>query len=281
MVGALLYAAHLGLEVGGALGHVYLVPLKNSNRGGVKEVNAWLGYKGMIVLARRSKEISDIAARPVYSNDYFEWEYALDDRLVHRPSLMPDRGTIVAFYGIARFVNGGRQMLVMSKTEVDSYRKRSKASGEGPWVSDYAPMGSKTVIRRMAAFLPLTNQAAEAIADDEERELGLTPEGVLDLEALGFVAGDGKENLLAKRSSTAAAEGGGTAPRVTDQAEGQEPAEPDQPPSAAPAGADFKRHAHPGRHEEAAGDPTTDPAAPGSILKEPEPNVDPGRAFRS
>ena len=56
-------AARLGLEIGGPLGHFHLVPFRNSKLG-VKGVTPILGYKGMIVLARRSGEISSIAARP-------------------------------------------------------------------------------------------------------------------------------------------------------------------------------------------------------------------------
>jgi phage RecT family recombinase len=166
---ALMHAAHLRLEVGGALGHFYLVPFKNT-RLGIREVVPILGYRGIIVLARRSRELSSIAARAVYSNDFFEWEYGLEDKLVHRPKLDGERGNIVAFYGVARFTNGGVQPLVMSRAEVDKFRKRAKASESGPWVTDYEAMGCKTVVRRMEPFLPLTNEAAGAIQEDEAAE---------------------------------------------------------------------------------------------------------------
>src|SRR5258708_22775955 len=153
---ALEMSAHLGLEVGGPLGHFYLVPFKNNKRGGGLEVVPILGYKGIIVLARRSGQISDMGARRVYAKDFFEWEYGLEDSLVHRPAMDKDRGEIVAFYGIARFTNGGRQMLTMSKSEVDSFRGRSRASDDGPWKTDYTPMGSKTGIRGIAPHRPPT-----------------------------------------------------------------------------------------------------------------------------
>jgi len=108
----------------------------------------------------------------------------------------------------------------MSKSEVDSFRGRSRASDDGPWKTDYAPMGSKTVIRRMAPYLPLTVEASSAIAEDEERELGLTPE-MADLTGYD---GDGVDEPNAK--GEAAAEGG--------DAKSKEQAA-QTPPSAAPS----------------------------------------------
>lgn len=227
-VGALLLSAHLGLEVGGPLGHFYLVPFKNTKKN-VSEITPILGYKGMIVLARRSGEISDISARAVFSNDVFEWQYGIEDRLVHRPAML-DRGSIVAFYGVARFTNGGHQLLVMSKADVDRYRARSRAKDDGPWVSDYEPMGAKTVIRRMSAFLPLTTEAAEAIAADEERELGLAPGEVLDLSDFGVA-----RNGDAKKAPAAVEGGDAKTVEATGPAEGQAAEASDQPPSTAPA----------------------------------------------
>jgi len=194
-VGALLQAARLGLEIGGPLGHFHLVPFKNTRLGGVKEVTPILGYKGMIVLARRSRELSTIGARPWFANDIFEFSYGLEDSLVHRPKMDGARGDIVGFYGVARFVNGGVQPLVMSKPEVDAYRKRSRAaqSDYSPWTTDYEAMGAKTIIRRMSPFLPLTVEAATAIAEDEEREEGRTPEMAnLDLSDFGVADGAGE-----------------------------------------------------------------------------------------
>jgi recombination protein RecT len=169
ILGSLMIAAQLGLEPGGPLGQFYLVPFKNH---GVSEVTPILGYKGMITLARRSGELASIVARAVYSADYFDFSWGLEDRLVHRPKLDGDRGKIIAFYGVARMVNGGVQSAVLSKADVDKYRGRSRASEAGPWVSDYEQMGAKTVIRRMSPYLPLTAEAAAAVVEDEDREEG-------------------------------------------------------------------------------------------------------------
>ena len=179
LLAAVMLSAQLGLEPG-PLGHCYFVP---SRRHGQLEVQWILGYKGMIDLARRSGELMSIEAREVCRNDYFEFEFGLDEKLIHRPYMSGDRGPVVAFYGIARFKNGGWYVQVLSKADVDAHRGRSRTPLTGPWATDYIPMGRKTVIRVMAPFLPLTVESAQAIAADERVHRNTVP----DLDALGEI----------------------------------------------------------------------------------------------
>lgn len=163
VTGAVLSALY-GLEIG-PMGHAYLVPFRN-NRTNTKEAQFILGYKGMIDLARRSGELGLIEAREVHEHDEFDFAFGLEPRLTHTPTL-GDRGEIVAFYGVARLRNGEVLSHVMSKREVDAYRARSRAKDNGPWVTDYAPMGCKTVIRRMWRWLPQSVEAKEVMQLDE------------------------------------------------------------------------------------------------------------------
>jgi len=179
-LGALLEASSLGLEPG-PLGHCYLLPFRNRELG-VVECQLILGYKGLIDLARRSGHIKNIIAREVCENDQFEFEYGLKEVLVHKPILEGARGRAVAYYGVARYKGGGHLIMVLSKADVDKYRARSKAKNSGPWTTDYTAMALKTVIRRMATFMPLSVQAQEAVAVDEQRELGVDPGVVVTVE---------------------------------------------------------------------------------------------------
>lgn len=165
LLGALMLSAQTGLEPG-PLGHVYFVPRRIK---GTMECQWQLGYRGIIELARRSGNLASIEAREVCEQDLFEFRYGLDERLVHEPYMGGDRGEIVAFWGLAKFVDGGHYFLVMSKADIDMARARSDsgAQGKGPWASDYAAMGRKTVVRRMMPFLPLASEQAAVIARDE------------------------------------------------------------------------------------------------------------------
>lgn len=167
LIGAMFYAAQLGLEPG-PLQHCFLIPFK-------RQVTFMLGFRGILELARRSGEILDIQARPVFENDQFSFSYGLNDRLDHTPAL-GNPGSVVAFYGVARFKDGGHYFLVLSKEDVDKRRARSNAKESGPWVTDYVAMGCKSVVRAMAAYLPLTAEAATAFAQDERINARFDPD---------------------------------------------------------------------------------------------------------
>lgn len=156
-----LTAAQLGLEPDKNLGQAYFVPFYD-NKAGIKKVQLIPGYKGYITLARNSGEIQSIAAHEVYSNDEFDYEFGLNERLVHKPA-MGERGDLTHFYAVVKFKDGGHSFEVMTKTEVDRIRSLSKNSGTGPWRDHYAEMGKKTVIRRIAKYLPQNVQKAAAV----------------------------------------------------------------------------------------------------------------------
>jgi recombination protein RecT len=156
---AVMTCAQLGLEPDGVLGQAWLVP----SRGKVQLVP---GYWGFIALARNSGLITSINAQAVYRNDHFDYAYGLNERLEHIPA-GGDRGEITHFYAYAKFKDGGHHFDVMSKAEVDAVRDRS-AGYQAYLVNSYTEMGKKTVIRRIAQYLPLAVQKAAALADLHE-----------------------------------------------------------------------------------------------------------------
>ena len=170
LVNAIVKASQLGLEVGGALGHAYLVPYKT-------EATLIVGYRGLIALARRSGEIQSLTARVVHERDTFELEYGLNEKLRHIPSTEADPGEMTHAYAVARLKDGGVQYEVMTMAEIESIRKRSRAGQSGPWVSDYEEMARKTVVRRLAKYLPISIEMADALtADQDALEVDITPQ---------------------------------------------------------------------------------------------------------
>lgn len=163
---ALLNAAQLGLEPNTPLGQAYLIPYRNK---GVLECQFQIGYKGLIDLAYRNGQMQTIQAQAVYENDYFEYEYGLEPKLLHRPAVS-DRGELVYFYGIFRTVNGGYGFSVMSKEDMDNYAKTySKAfdSGFSPWKTSYEEMAKKTVIKQALKYAPIKTDFQRALSSDE------------------------------------------------------------------------------------------------------------------
>jgi recombination protein RecT len=182
LLGAIIQCAQLGLEPNTPLGHAYLIPFDNRSKG-VTEVQIVFGYKGLIDLARRSGQIVSIAAHEVRENDHFEYEYGLDEKLVHRPCLTGDRGAVTAFYAVAKLVGGGYAFEVMSRAEVEAIRNESqgwktavkyKKEAQSPWGAHFVEMGRKTVLRRLFKFLPVSIELATAATLDSKAAVGET-----------------------------------------------------------------------------------------------------------
>lgn len=191
IVRASLQAAELGLEPGSSLGEFYLVPFRNRKTNEM-EAQGIPGYRGLIALARRSGEISNLFAEVVYQGDSFEVEFGLDSKLVHKPSWSDGResaANLMFVYAVARFKDGSYQFAVMSRSQVDGIRRRSKASDSGPWVTDYEEMAKKTVIRRLAKQLPLTVELGRALALEAAAEAGEMDADVLDVISIDTVEG--------------------------------------------------------------------------------------------
>lgn len=178
LVGAIGQCAQMGLEPNTVLGHAYLVPFNtkrkdaNGNERWVNSVQVIIGYKGLIDLARRSGQIVSIAAHEVCEHDHFELVYGLDEKLVHRPA-MGERGEVIGFYAVAKLKDGGHSFEFMSVHQVREIMKATQSKGKyGPWQDHFIEMGRKTVIRRLAKYLPLSIEFQTAVALDNQAEAG-------------------------------------------------------------------------------------------------------------
>lgn len=178
LVGAIGQCAQMGLEPNTVLGHAYLVPFNtkrkdaNGNERWVNSVQVIIGYKGLIDLARRSGQIVSIAAHEVCENDQFELVYGLDEKLNHTPAL-GERGKVIGFYSVAKLKDGGHCFEFMSLRQVEEIMAATQSKGKyGPWKENFIEMGRKTVIRRLAKYLPLSIEFQTAAALDDMAEGG-------------------------------------------------------------------------------------------------------------
>lgn len=173
LAGSLMVAAQLGLEPCTPLGHCYLIPRKNG-RTGQFEATFQLGYQGMLELAYRTETIKSVTAKAVHANDEFIYEEGLDDKLVHKPYLNGDRGPVIAYYAIIKFINGGHAFDVMTYTDMVHHMERFAPTDyqskrvTGPWATDFDEMAKKTMIRRLFKMMrKSTDVIAKATLYDE------------------------------------------------------------------------------------------------------------------
>jgi recombination protein RecT len=181
---AMMFSSQLGLEPGGLLGGVHLVPFRNkylTKQAGhdVYEAQPIVDYRGLMELARRSGEVSVIYAKVVHEHDGFVYKDGIVPRLEHEPLLKGDSGKPIAVYAVAHVKDAPVPMIeVMTADQVADIRKRSRARDDGPWVTDEEQMWRKTVLRRLCNYLPMTPDLQQALEAESRAEAG---EGIGDL----------------------------------------------------------------------------------------------------
>lgn len=173
VVRSVVEAAQVGLEPTGAIGGAHLVPRWNS-KARRNECTLILDYRGLVTLARRSGEIARVTARVVRESDDFAYQQGTDEWLRHVPALVPDPGPYIYVYAVAHFRDGGSQFDVMSAAQIQAHVQRFAPRDReknivGPWVSDPEEMWKKTVLRRLSKLLPLTVEARQVIAFEDEQ----------------------------------------------------------------------------------------------------------------
>ena len=197
---SLAKAVELNLVAGGALHRASLVPLWNKGKK-CHEAHLWIQYTGLIDLARRSGEISNIFARVVYVNEEFTHEFDLENGEVlrHRPEYDADVGDPRLAYAVCYFKDGSRQVEVMRKSEIEKIRDNSRAGSSGPWRDYTSEMWKKTVLRRLLKILPMTAEVKNVVNHDDDVQFGSvdSAEYVDVINVAAEQAGNGKAESLA------------------------------------------------------------------------------------
>lgn len=188
-----LTSAELGLEPGGALGHAYLVPYKET-------CTFIIGYRGLVELMRRSGQLASIRAVVVRERDSFRYREGIEQVIDHEPYLEGDAGPMRFVYAVAKLKDGSVQCEFMTRAQVEAIRARSRSKDNGPWVTDFDEMAKKTVIRRIAKVLPLSSEVEKALEVDSDDYVDSTAS---EVTAAAIAAPDAqavaKEALRAKR----------------------------------------------------------------------------------
>lgn len=170
-INAMVECASLNLEPNSVLGQAYLVPVKF---GEDCKVEFQIGYKGMIELAYRSGKVKSLYANEVKANDEFYIDYGLEQKLVHRPCLIGDRGEVIGYYAVYHLDSMGSSFVFMTRDEVLSHSKKySKSFGIDLWKSEFDAMAKKTVIKKLLKYAPLSIELQKSVLLDESIKTNL------------------------------------------------------------------------------------------------------------
>ena len=166
----------------------------------VTEAQFQIGYGGLLTLMRRTGEYLSITVEAVFPSDFFVRTISeAGEHLEHRPDYDIDRtdGTkLTKVYAVLRFKDGGHQLAVMCRNEVESIRQRSKAKDAPAWADSWVEMAKKTVLRRAAKYAPKSTELADVLDHEDEIERKATivsavPDVLDGLSRLASQAGDG------------------------------------------------------------------------------------------
>jgi recombination protein RecT len=191
LIRSIIEAASLGLSF--ALGRAYLVPFNNKHTDPLTGRESWRmeaqfmpGYQGLVDLVRRSAQVKTVLAGAAYQGDTFVYEFGLEtDRFEHKPIVEPDDALLTHAYCLIRFLDGGYQLVVLTKAQIDAVRARSKAAKNGPWVTDYGAMAIKTAVKRCTKLCPASIELSRAIELDNAAEMGERQQLAVDIPIVG------------------------------------------------------------------------------------------------
>ncbi len=132
---------------------------------------------GLIKMARRSGDVSDIRAHIVYQNELdqglFSYVVGDEEKLEHKPILFGDKGSAVAAYAIARLKDGTIVRAFMDKDDIEKVRRSSPQQKKhkdpsGIWQQWTDEMWKKTVIRRLCKRLDLSAEDMRRIMVEQD-----------------------------------------------------------------------------------------------------------------
>lgn len=164
LLGSLMTASALGLDLSPQLGQCYIIPYKD-------QAQFQLGYKGMINLAYRSGQVKRVFADVVREKDHFVYSKGLHAKLEHEEADgdEEERGNIMYAYALAEFVNGGYAFEVWRWSRVMGHAKKFSQAynkSSSPWKSDPEAMGKKTMIKAIWKYLPISTDIQWAASSD-------------------------------------------------------------------------------------------------------------------
>lgn len=209
VIGAVMLAAQLRLEIGPALGQFYLTPRKDHGKQICLPI---VGYQGMVELAYRSGRVEKVESFLVRDGDtfshgansergrFFDWtplDYD-EDR--------PWTGVVAT----AKIQGGGTVWTYLPKAKVLARRPSFWAST--PWKTAEEQMARKTGVRALSPYMPKSTDLGRALQTDGAKVESLT--GMSDL----VVTRVGEEDTTAPP---------GTAPAAGDDDAYTPPADPE------------------------------------------------------
>jgi recombination protein RecT len=166
---AVIEASHMGLCFDSVLGHAYIIPYKG-------EAKFQLGYKGYIILARRSGAVNHVETAVVYKGDDFSYRFGTRAYLDHTP--VDDgakRGEMIGAWCKVTYPNGLQSFDYMPRVDIEAIRVKAPGSkrAESPWNKHPGEMYRKTVMIRHLKTRGISPEITFHASQEEQYHAGL------------------------------------------------------------------------------------------------------------
>lgn len=129
---------------------------------------------GILKKLRNSGNLSTIKAETVHEKDTFSYNPAMEDVPNHKPDWFGERGEMIGVYAVAKMKDGGTVVEIMNKEQLDKVRRVSRSgndkdgSPKGIWKQWPEEMAKKSVLRRIAKYLPSSSDVDQVFEHDNE-----------------------------------------------------------------------------------------------------------------
>lgn len=167
VMGGVMLAAQLKLEVGAGLGEFYLTPRMEKGRQICLPI---IGYQGFIKLVLRSEMVTDVHTFMVRDGDLFEFgANAREGKYFEwKPKDFEEEREWTGVVAVARMKAGGTTWVYLTKSQV--FKRRPSYWNKGtPWQTHEEEMAQKTAVRALTKFLPKSTELGKAIEADEQK----------------------------------------------------------------------------------------------------------------
>lgn len=166
LLGGVMLAAQLRLEIGSGLGEFYLTPRKDR---GQQICLPIIGYQGLIKLALRSEFVMNVQAFLVRRGDDFSYGANAERGMFYDwvPQDFEETRDWIGVVATAKMRAGGTTWVYLTRTQVMDRRPSYWAST--PWKTNEDEMVKKTAVRALAKYLPKSTDLGRALEADEAK----------------------------------------------------------------------------------------------------------------
>lgn len=166
VLGGVMLAAQLRLEIGAGMGEFWLTPRKDKGRDICLPI---IGFQGLVKLALRSEFVTNVQAFIVREGDEFTYGADAERGMFYewRPRDFEETRTPIGVVATAKMRAGGTTWVYLTAGQVLS--RRPSYWDSTPWKTHTDEMWKKTAVRALAKYLPKSTDLGRAIDADEQK----------------------------------------------------------------------------------------------------------------